>query len=46
MSLSLARLFYLLDLRLEPANYELQRKTLPTPGPSMKFKVRVKARRH
>ena len=46
MSLSLARLFYLLDLRLEPAGYELQRKTLPTPGPSMKFKVRVKARRH
>ena len=46
MSLVLARLFYLLDLRLEPADYELQRKTLPTPGPSMKFKVRVKARRH
>jgi cytochrome P450 len=46
MSLSLARLFYLLDLALEPPDYELQRKTLPTPGPSMKFKVRVKARRH
>ena len=46
MLLSMARLFYLLDLRLEPADYELQRKTLPTPGPSMKFKVRVKARRH
>ena len=46
MSLSLARLFYLLDLGLEPPHYELQRKTLPTPGPSMKFKVRVKGRRH
>jgi cytochrome P450 len=46
MALTMARLFYLLDLRLEPANYELRRKTLPTPGPSMNFKVRVKARRH
>jgi cytochrome P450 len=46
MSLSMARLFYLLDLELESPSYELQRKTLPTPGPSMKFKVRVKARRH
>jgi cytochrome P450 len=46
MSLSMARLFYMLDLELESPSYELQRKTLPTPGPSMKFKVRVKARRH
>jgi len=46
MALLLARLFYLLDLELPSPNYELQRKTLPTPGPSMKFKVRVKARRH
>jgi cytochrome P450 len=46
MALSMARLFYLLDLKLEPADYELQRKTLPTPGPSMKFKVRVAGRRH
>jgi cytochrome P450 len=46
MTLTVARLFYLLDLRLEPPDYELQRKTLPTPGPSMKFKVRVQARRH
>jgi cytochrome P450 len=46
MTLTLARLFYLLDLGLEPPGYVLQRKTLPTPGPSMKFKVRVKQRRH
>jgi cytochrome P450 len=46
MSLTMARLFHLLDLGLEPPDYELQRKSLPTPGPSMKFKVRVKGRRH
>ena len=46
MSVSMARLFYLLDLELEYPEYELQTKVLPTPGPSMKFKVRVKARRH
>jgi len=46
MTLTLARLFHLLDLGLEPPGYVLQRKTLPTPGPSMKFKVRVKQRRH
>ncbi len=46
MSLTLARLFYLLDLRLDPPDYVLETKTLPTPGPSMKFKVRVNARRH
>jgi cytochrome P450 len=46
MTLTLARLFHQLDLGLEPPGYVLQRKTLPTPGPSMKFKVRVKGRRH
>ena len=46
MTLTLARLFHQLDLGLEPPGYVLQRKTLPTPGPSMKFKVRVKQRRH
>jgi cytochrome P450 len=46
MALSMARLFYLLDLELESAEYVLQTKVLPTPGPSMKFKVRVKGRRH
>jgi cytochrome P450 len=46
MSLSMARLFHLLDLELESPDYVLQTKVLPTPGPSMKFKVRVKGRRH
>jgi cytochrome P450 len=46
MTLTLARLFHQLDLGLESPGYVLQRKTLPTPGPSMKFKVRVKQRRH
>jgi cytochrome P450 len=46
MTLTLARLFHQLDLGLERPGYVLQRKTLPTPGPSMKFKVRVNKRRH
>lgn len=46
MSLSMARLFYRLDLELESPDYVLKTKVLPTPGPSMKFKVRVKGRRH
>jgi len=45
MAFTMARLFYLLDLELESPDYVLQTKVLPTPGPSMKFKVRVKARR-
>jgi cytochrome P450 len=46
MALSMARLFYLLDLELEFPDYVLETKVLPTPGPSMKFKVRVRGRRH
>ena len=46
MAFTMARLFYLLDLELESPDYQLQTKVVPTPGPSMKFKVRVKARRH
>jgi cytochrome P450 len=46
MALSMARLFYLLDLELESPDYVLETKVLPTPGPSMKFKVRVRGRRH
>lgn len=41
MVVSMARLFHRLDLRLDPPDYELVTKTTPTPGPSMKFKVRV-----
>ncbi|HEU0198210.1 MAG TPA: cytochrome P450 [Nevskiaceae bacterium] len=46
IALSMARLFYRLDLTLDPADYVLKTKTAPTPGPSMSFKVRVKGLRH
>ncbi len=46
IALSMARLFYRLDLALEPADYVLKTKTAPTPGPAMDFKVRVKGYRH
>jgi len=41
MMLSMARLFHRLDLELDPPGYTLVTKTAPTPGPSMRFKVRV-----
>src|SRR5882757_340348 len=40
MAISMARLFYRLDLSLEPLDYTLVTKTAPTPGPSMDFKVK------
>jgi len=46
MALSMARLFYKLDLELTSPYYILDTKVLPTPGPSMKFNVRVKGIRH
>jgi cytochrome P450 len=46
IALSMARLFYMLDLELESPDYELKTKTAPTPGPAMDFKVKVKGRRH
>ena len=46
IALSMARLFYRLDLALEPADYVLKTKTAPTPGPAMNFQVRVKGYRH
>ena len=46
IALSMARLFYKLDMALEPADYTLKTKTAPTPGPAMDFKVRVKGYRH
>lgn len=46
IALSMARLFYKLDLELESPNYLLKTKTAPTPGPAMDFKVRVKGVRH
>src|SRR3546814_12017108 len=35
IALSMARLFYKLDLELESPNYVLKTKTAPTPGPAM-----------
>jgi cytochrome P450 len=46
MAISMARLFYRLDLALDPPDYVLATKTAPTPGPSMDFKVKVKGFRH
>jgi cytochrome P450 len=46
MALTMARLFYKLDMELESPGYILETKVLPTPGPSLKFKVRVKGIRH
>jgi len=46
IALSMARLFYKLDLELESPSYVLKTKTAPTPGPAMDFKVRVKGLRH
>ncbi len=44
--ISMARLFYKLDLELTSPDYVLKTKTAPTPGPSMSFKVKVKGYRH
>ena len=46
MVLTMARLFWRLDLELESPDYELKTKTAPTPGPHPSFKVRVKGYRH
>jgi cytochrome P450 len=46
MALSMARVFYKLDLELESPNYVLKTKTAPTRSPAMDFKVRVKGYRH
>jgi cytochrome P450 len=46
MALSMARLFHRLDMELDPPDYVLKTKTAPTPGPSMKFKIKVKGFRH
>lgn len=46
IALTMARLFYKLDLELDPPGYELKTKTAPTPGPAVSFKVKVKGYRH
>lgn len=44
--LSMARLFYRLDLALPSPDYVLKTKTAPTPGPANDFSVRVVGYRH
>ena len=39
--LTMARIFYKLDLSLPSPDYELKTKTAPTPGPANSFKVKV-----
>ena len=39
--LTMARIFYKLDMSLESPDYVLKTKTAPTPGPSMSFKIKV-----
>lgn len=46
IALTMARVFYKLELELVPPHYTLKTKTAPTPGPAMNFKVRVKGYRH
>jgi cytochrome P450 len=46
MALSMARLFHKLDMELDPPDYVLKTKTAPTPGPSMKFQIKVKGIRN
>lgn len=46
MLVTMARMFHRLDLRLESPDYVLARKSVPTPGPALSFKVKVAGRRH
>jgi cytochrome P450 len=46
IALSMARLFYRVDLELPSKNYVLKTKSAPTPGPSMDFKLKVKGYRN
>lgn len=44
--LSMARVFYRLDLSFEKPNYKLKTKTAPTPGPAMSYKLKVNGYRN
>ena len=46
MAISMARIFYKLDMELLSPDYVLKTKTAPTPGPADDFKIRVKGYRH
>jgi cytochrome P450 len=41
MLVTTARMFHKLDMSLESPDYTLVRKTAPSPGPSMTFRIRV-----
>lgn len=46
MAISMARLFYRLDMVLDPPDYKLVTKTAPTPGPATTFKIKVRGYRN
>ena len=46
LAITMAQVFYKLDLEFESPGYVLKTKTAPTPGPAMSFKVRVRGYRH
>ncbi len=46
MLLMMSRLFYKLDMTLDPPDYELKTKTAPTPGPVMNFGIKINGIRH
>ena len=41
MLVTMARMFHKLDVDLDPPDYTLVRRTVPVPGPSLSFRVRV-----
>jgi hypothetical protein len=45
MLVTMAPMFHGLDLSLESPGYVLTRKTSPTPGPALSFRVRVNGHR-
>ncbi|MBI4940222.1 MAG: cytochrome P450 [Actinobacteria bacterium] len=45
MTVTAARLFHRLELALDPPDYTLRRKAVPTPGPASSFRVRVAGHR-
>ena len=46
MGVIMARVFYRLDLSLDPVDYTLKTKSAPTPGPAMSFSIKVVGERH
>jgi hypothetical protein len=42
----MATLFYRLQMELAPSDYRMRMKAAPTPGPELKFSVRVLGHRH